>query len=290
MWPVDDAAAGQNATSPGPPHGVVFELATGNALGDGFSALALAVVFVSAGPPGGAREPPMARAAPDSPPRCLATLHRCALRVPEDALWLAAQDGAAASLYLPFVPVLDPSAFALVALAVVTLLLSGAWRSAAVRADLAEVTRRAGAALRSPRGERVDRRIRECSCSCGLDGTVGQVADELGGADPRRPTRPVTVTVIFAISFIVSAAGLLLLLFYFPSVVGPWPRGRPSPTALPATDGACLCARALEGPAGRGTAVYVTIGFFALLSFVSGLQCFVAVLRFSRLRRLGCLL
>ena len=75
----------------------------------------------------------------------------------------------------------------------------------------------------------------------------------MGSGHEPRPSaepKPVAVTVVFAVVFIISGAGMLLLLFYLPSVI-----------------------------------VYITMG----LSFSSGIQAFSALLRLSRARKIGWL-
>ena len=79
----------------------------------------------------------------------------------------------------------------------------------------------------------------------------------MGSGHEPRPSaepKPVAVTVVFAVVFIISGAGMLLLLFYLPSVI-----------------------------------VYITMGLFAVLSFSSGIQAFSALLRLSRARKIGWL-
>ena len=124
------------------------------------------------------------------------------------------------TVYLPFVPLLDPASFALMALALLTLLLAAAWRSGVVALELHGVRAR-GLWRRGP----------WCTDSAGAVHGGARTHYQLAAEDAdgegetqEAPGTAVKMTLAAAFLFIVMGTCMILLLFYFPSIIGTLPR------------------------------------------------------------------
>jgi len=126
----------------------------------------------------------------------------------------------ATTVYLPFVPLLDPASFALMALAILTLLLAVAWRSGSVVLEL--------------HGVRLDVsgvEVHGAHSQWCLYMVVGAkhyqlaVEDADGESETQEaPGTAVKMTLAAAFLFIIMGTCMILLLFYFPGIIGMLPR------------------------------------------------------------------